>query len=545
MGHVDHGKTTLLDYLRKSSVAASEAGGITQHIGAFSVPVARSAQSPIQRITFLDTPGHAAFSRIRERGANATDIVVLVVAADDGVMAQTIESIQFAQAANVPLVVAINKSDRCGPERAVKVKEELLKHGVVCEDFGGDTQAVAVSGLTGLGMDNLMECLLLQGELLELRADPSAPVEGVIIESRIKTGLGECATMLVQNGTLRVGTLLVAEDAPGKARLLTDHSGGALAEAGPSTPVEVAGWRSLPRVGATVMEVSGEAEGLEIVQSFLQRREEIERTHRERIIRERAILHDRMWQAKLQERTGSATGPLRNTLTYEEFETTSPSQGDPPPILRLVVKTDVIGSSEAVASLLQAIKCSRAKIEIVSSAPGHVTETDISLAKTIRAQIITFGLRTPKPMLRRAESEGVVLAEFNIIYRLAEYVTEQLLAMLPVRFAEQPLGMATILQLFTLDNGETVLGCRVDEGTIIRSREQLHNTDLHLVRLKRGQTDLCVGRIATMRHLKKEISSAGKGLECGIILDGCAAVSLLPGDTLHCLERKVLKPTLD
>jgi len=218
MGHVDHGKTTLLDHLRKSSVAAHEAGGITQHIGAFSVNVVN------QQVTFLDTPGHAAFSGIRERGANVTDIVVLIIAADDGIMAQTIESIRFAQAAKSPVVVAITKCDKYGPERVTKIKKDLLKYDIVCEDFGGDVQAVAVSGLTGLGMDSLLESLLLQGELLELKADPSAPVGGAIIESRIKQGLGECATVLVQQGTLRPGLWVVAEDAICRVRAMIDHA---------------------------------------------------------------------------------------------------------------------------------------------------------------------------------------------------------------------------------------------------------------------------------------------------------------------------------
>lgn len=383
MGHVDHGKTTLLDYLRKSAVAASEAGGITQHIGAFSVDVS-SGPSDINRITFLDTPGHAAFSQMRERGANVTDIVVLVVSADDGIMAQTIESIKFAQSAQVPIVVAINKCDKFGPERVIKIKEELLKYDVVCEDYGGDTQSVPVSGLTGLNMTNLLECLLLQGELLDLRADPAASVKGAIVESKMRLGLGECATMLVQNGTLKHGMMLVAEEAICKVRVMSDHAGRPLKEAPPSTPVEVAGWRRLPPVGATVMQVSSEEEAQEIVNSYQQKREEIEQINRNKIIREREILHDKMWQVKNKSLSRDATMPLRAVMSYEEFI----QDQDTRPTLNVIIKSDVIGSQEAIAKVIGEIPSKRALTKLIINSVGPITETDINNAKTTKGTSI-------------------------------------------------------------------------------------------------------------------------------------------------------------
>lgn len=383
MGHVDHGKTTLLDQLRKSAVAAGEAGGITQHIGAFSVELPGSRPGdPARRITFLDTPGHAAFSRIRERGAQVTDIVVLVVAADDGVMAQTVESVRFAEAAKVPLVVAINKCDRVGMERASRIKEELLKHGVICEDLGGETQTVAVSGLTGLNLDRLLECIHLQGEMLELRADPAGPVSGTIIESKMKTGLGECATLLVQGGTLRPGTLLVAEDAICKVRAMADHAGRSIAAATPSTPVEVAGWRRLPPVGASVIQVHSEEEAAQIAAHHLAAKDELDRRNKEQILKEREEIHDKMWQIKQMALSRHSTTPLRHVLCYEEFH---PASASPPlPTLHLLIKGDVVGSLEAVASVIAEIPSSKARVNVVSSAVGPVTETDIRHAKAIK-----------------------------------------------------------------------------------------------------------------------------------------------------------------
>lgn len=395
MGHVDHGKTTLLDYLRKSAVAASEAGGITQHIGAFSVELpGLKATDSIKRVTFLDTPGHAAFSRIRERGAQVTDIVVLVVAADDGVMAQTVESIKFAEAVRVPIVVAISKCDKYGPERVSQIKSDLLKQGVVCEDFGGDTQSVAVSGLTGLNMTSLLECILLQGELLELRADPNKSVHGTVIESRIKRGLGDCATMLVQEGTLQLGTLLVAEDAVCKVRVMSDHAGHAIHTATPSTPVEVAGWRSLPRVGATVIQVPSEEEAAHMAAHHVALKDEVERQARSLILKERHEIHNKMWQVKQTALARNSTTPLRQVLSYEEFQTDTTSAL---PTLNLLIKCDVIGSQEAVATIIREIPAAKAKVNIISNTVGPLSDTDIKTAKTT------------KGMSMRTESQLIIM----------------------------------------------------------------------------------------------------------------------------------------
>ena len=536
MGHVDHGKTTLLDYLRKSSVAAQEAGGITQHIGAFSVAI--PLPQGVSRLTFLDTPGHAAFSRIRERGAKVTDIVVLVVSADDGIMAQTIESIQYAQAAKVPIVVAINKCDRF-PDRAARIKEDLLRHDIVCEDFGGDVQSVAVSGLTGLNVDKLLEALLLQGEMLELRADPSAPVEGTVIESRIKAGLGECATMLVHNGTLRLGALLVANDAVCRVRLLRDHAGNVLSEAPPSMPVEVAGWRSLPPVGAAVLQVASDTEANEAAEDFVRQREEADRRSKLPLLRERERLHDKMWEAKKIAMTKGSSLPHRSSLSYEEFV----EDADKRLVLPVIVKSDVIGSQEAVATIVRGIASQKVRINVISSGVGPATETDIRNAKATKAHLLLFGLQTPRAMQRLAQKEGVILQEFDIIYRLADYLAEAMAALLPAEIREKPVGTAAVLQLFSYDSTAQVAGCRIDDGTIYRSRDRIGDTEKYAIQLRRGDAAIWTGRIQTMRHLKKEIASAGKGMECGVILENCQE-DIRPGDKLVCIERASVKPSI-
>lgn len=565
MGHVDHGKTTILDYLRKSSVAASEAGGITQHIGAFSVNVASPSGGPINRLTFLDTPGHAAFSRIRERGAKVTDIVVLVISADDGIMAQTVESIKFIRESGVPIVVAINKCDKFG-DRANRIKEELLRHEVICEDFGGETQSVAVSGLTGLNMDKLLEALLLQGELLELRADPNGLVEGAIIESRMNIGLGECATILIQNGTLRPGIFLVAEDAIGKVRAMRDYAGRTLQEAPPSMPVEVAGWKSLPRVGAAVFQVASEIEAEKIAKTYIQQREEDIRRSKLSLLKEREIIHDKMWEVKQAAKVKGSTIPLRSVLSYEEFA----ENVDERPVLSIIVKSDVIGSQEAIDKVIEEIASEKVRVNIISNTVGPVTENDIKNAKYTNAKLFTFGLKTPKMLIRLAQKESVDFREFSIIYRFVDHLNEALLSLLPDEIQEKAVGNAAVLQLFSFDKLEQVIGCRVDDGVIYKSREGIVNTersckdtttdklhraintdkphrvtstDKYAIQLARESKILWTGRISTMRHLKKDILNAGKGLECGIILENCP-VPVIPGDRLICIERTAIRPNL-
>jgi translation initiation factor IF-2 len=291
-------------------------------------------------------------------------------------MAQTVESIKYAQAAEVPLVVAISKCDKCGPERITKVKEELLKHNVICEDFGGDTQAVPVSGLNGLNMKELLESLILQGELLELRADPEGPMDGAIVESQIRMGLGDCATVLVQSGTLKPGDLIVAEDSICKVRAMRDYSGKLLKEAPPSHPVEVAGWKSLPRVGATIIQVQSESEALEIANSFLEKKSALDQRLRERILKERESIHKKMWEVKTKSLAKDSTVPMRAVMSYEEFD----KNPDTRPTLNVIVKSDVIGSQEAVAKVLGEIKSSKASIKVCSNTVGPLTETDLKNA---------------------------------------------------------------------------------------------------------------------------------------------------------------------
>ena len=536
MGHVDHGKTTLLDYLRKSSVATHEAGGITQHVGAFSVNIGNQ-----QVVTFLDTPGHAAFSGIRERGANVTDIVVLIIAADDGIMAQTVESIRFAQAAGSSIVVAITKCDRYGPERVAKIKEDLLKHNVVCEDFGGDVQAVAISGLTGMGVDILLESLLLQGDLLELKADPHAPVSGAIIESRIKQGLGESATLLVQQGTLRTGIWIVAEDAICRVRAMINHASRPVANVLPSYPVEVSGWKSLPRVGSKFIEATDESTAETIASEYIIRKEELERRRHQIILKEREAIHNRMWEEKHRAASKESTGPLRHVMSYEEFTVTN----DTRPVLNLFIKSDVVGSHEAIATIVEGISSEKVSANIISNTVGPLTETDIRTAKITGSKLILFNLRTPKMLLKVAEKEGVSCKEFNIIYRISDYIIEQLIALIPPQIIETRMGLAKVLKVFFVDDGrQPVAGCQIEDGTILKSREQIKpGIERTSIELQRSDKAVWKGRIASMRHLKKELDSASKGLECGIILDGCRE-HILPGDHIVCLERSIAKSSL-
>lgn len=540
MGHVDHGKTTLLDYLKKSTVAAHEPGGITQHIGAFPVELAKGSL-----VTFLDTPGHAAFSKMRERGSRVTDMVILVIAADDGIMAQTIESIRYAQAAAVPLLVAITKCDKLGAhERIARIKEELLKYNVICEEHGGETQVVAVSGTTGAGMSDLLESLLVQGELLELTADAQAPVKGTIIEARVKKGFGETATVIAGAGTLRTGLWLVAEDTICRVRAMSDCAGRPVAEAAPAMPVEVAGWQRLPAVGATVQQARDEEEAAQLAAHYVARREAAERSRAAAILAERERIHQLMWEEKQRAMSREATGPMRTVMSYEDFSGERDSRGEIP-TLKLLIKSDVIGSQEAIAKVLEPLGGStKVKLQLVGNTVGPLSEGDIRLAKTVGAHLICFNLRTPRSLVKIASRERVRLNEYDIIYRLAEAVEEDLLALVPAEHQETRVGQARVLQVFFLDGGsQAVAGCRVDDGTLVRSKERVGAADRHVLRLVREGAIIWSGRIQSMRHLKKEISSAGNGTECGVILEDCKE-GVLPGDQLICIERTLVKPTL-
>lgn len=539
MGHVDHGKTTLLDYLRRSSVAAHEAGGITQHIGAFSVELPKGSL-----VTFLDTPGHAAFSKMRERGARVTDMIVLVIAADDGIMAQTVESIRYAQAAAVPLLVAITKCDKPGAsERIARIKEELLQYNVICEDYGGEAQVVSVSGITGAGMDSLLESLLAQGELLELRADPGAPVRGTIIEARLKKGLGETATVITAAGTLRTGIWLVAENAICRVRAMSDHAGRPVTEAAPAMPVEVAGWQSLPTVGATVQQTRNEDEAIQIATHYVTKQEAAARAKAATIVSERERIHKLMWEEKQRAMSRDAKMPLRTVMSYEDFGDDS-KDGSVIPILRLLIKSDVIGSQEAITKVLEPLgRSTKVKLQLIGNVVGPLNEGDIRLAKVTGARLICFNLRTSRPLIKAAARERVPLSEYNIIYRLAEAVEEELLALVPAEYQEARIGLASILQVFFLDGSQPVAGCRVDEGNLIKSKERLGSTDRYVLQLVREGKVLWTGRIQSMRHLKKEITSAGNGMECGVILEDCSE-RILPGDQLICIERTLTKPSL-
>lgn len=469
---------------------------------------------------------------MRERGAKVTDIIVLVVSVDDGIMAQTAESIGFAKANNVPLVVAFNKCDKYGLDRLDKLKDDLARHEVYCEDLGGETQSVPVSGLTGLNMDKLLEAIVAQGELMELRADPTAPVKATIVESRIKVGLGDCATVLVQQGTLKPGMILSAEDAYCKVRLMTDCSGNTISEAPPSSPVEVSGWKSVPKVGAAVFQHDSDVDCRDAIDSYLAQAETMERRRLQKLAKERETLHDRMWEYIEARKRDPTLTPL-NVMSYEKFQDSI----DPRPVLPVIVKCDVVGSQDAVTKVLTDIKSKKVRLDIVSVGVGAVTESDVKAALAARASILTFNLKTPRAIMKVAQADKVSISDFNIIYRLAEHVEASLAALLPQELGEKIVGKASILQVFNIDGAAPVAGCRVEDGNIYRSSERLPDSkkDKYTVKLMRADKVIWEGRIETMKHLKRDIPSANKGLECGIVLADCS-IPFQTGDVLVCFE---------
>jgi translation initiation factor IF-2 len=430
MGHVDHGKTSLLDYIRSSRVAVGEAGGITQHIGAYHV------KTDMGMITFLDTPGHAAFTAMRARGAKSTDIVVLVVAADDGVMPQTEEAVQHARAAGVPLVVAINKMDKEGadPDR---VKNELAAKEVIPEDWGGDTQFIPVSAHTGEGIDTLLEALLLQSELLELKAPADVPASGLVIESRLDRGRGPVASLLVQQGTLNQGDIVLAGLQYGRVRAMLDENGQPIKVAGPSIPVEILGLDGTPDAGDPFVAVESEKRAREIA-DFRQ-----EKLRSSKLARQQAAKLDSMFE----------------TMTAGEVQT-----------LNIVIKADVRGSLEALQSSLSDLGNEEVKVNVVAGGVGGITETDISLAITSNAVIFGFNTRADAKARGLSENEGVELRYYNVIYDLIDDVKAALSGMLSPELREEIVGIAEVRDVFRSPKFGLIAGCMVTEGTVYRSK---------------------------------------------------------------------------
>jgi translation initiation factor IF-2 len=496
MGHVDHGKTSLLDAIRHANVVSGEAGGITQHIGAYQV-VAPGGQT----ITFIDTPGHAAFTAMRARGAQVTDIVVLVVAADDGVMPQTIEAIRHAKAAKAPIIVAVNKIDKpeADPQR---VMQELLQHDVQVEAFGGDTLAVEVSATKGTNLDKLLEAIALQAELLDLVADPDRGAEGTVIEARLDRGRGPVATVLVQRGTLKVGALVVAGSHWGRVRALIDDKGQPLAAAPPSTPVEVLGFSGAPDAGDRVAVVESEARAREITE------------YRERQRREKL----------------AARGPGVRTSLADMMSNLKATGHKEMPI---VLKGDVQGSVEAITAALEKLGNDEVMARVIHGAAGGIIESDVTLATASKAVILGFNVRANKEARDLAEQEGVEIRYYNIIYNLVDDVKAALSGMLAPTLRETMLGNAQILELFDISKVGMVAGCRVTDGVVQRGAH---------VRLIRDSVVVHEGKLSTLKRFKDEVAQVQAGQECGMAFENYH--DMRAGDVIECYSVEEIQRTL-
>ncbi|KAF2667198.1 initiation factor 2 [Microthyrium microscopicum] len=521
MGHVDHGKTTILDYLRNSSVAASEHGGITQHIGAFSVPLSSG-----KTITFLDTPGHAAFLSMRQRGATVTDIVVLVVAADDGVMPQTIEAIKHAKAADVPVIVAINKIDK-GEANATRVKTDLAAHDIALEDFGGDVPAVAVSGKTGQGMSSLEETIITLSEILDHRAPSSGPVEGWILEASTKPH-GRVATLLVRRGTLTVGTIVVAGTAWARVKTIHNEAGTLLDSAGPGTAVEVDGWRTLPQPGDEALAANDEQHAAVVVRA----REAVDDTAKlardtmainaaRRAQRETFLAA----QAAKKERYVYSEEAFRSKTVQGAFRETADADG----IARahFVVKGDVGGSVEAVVGLVSGLGNNQVRPHIVRASAGAVNEGDIELAAAAGGRILVFGMSVDAEMRGQAARMGVELVETRVIYRVAEAVNAILEGLLPAVTKTRVTGEAVVQAVFNYNlKGSKMLkvaGCRVRNGLVAKGSK---------VRVIRGVETVYEGGINSLKNVKKEVTEMKKDTECGMSFENWEGFET--GDKIQC-----------
>src|SRR6266704_937000 len=485
MGHVDHGKTSLLDYIRRTKVAAGEAGGITQHIGAYHV------QTPRGVVTFLDTPGHEAFTAMRARGAKVTDIVVLVVAADDGVMPQTKEAIAHAKAGNVPIVVAINKIDK--PEaNAERVKQELVAESVLPEEYGGETQFVAVSAKTGKGIDNLLDAILLQAEVLELKAPKDAPAKGIVIESRLDKGKGPVATVLVHSGTLKRGDIVLAGAVFGRVRAMTDETGKAITAAGPAIPVEIQGLSDVPLAGEDVLALGDERKAREIA----------------------LFRQGKFRDVKLAKQQAAKLENMFEQLAESEIKS-----------LALIVKADVQGSYEALANALSKLSTDEVKVNIVHAAVGGITESDVNLALASKAVIIGFNTRADVAARKLAEHTGVDIRYYNIIYEAVDEVKAALSGMLTPERKESQLGLVEVREVYKISKVGTVAGCYVLEGVVRRGAK---------VRLLRDSVVIHDGELDSLKRFKDDVREVKAGFECGLSLKNYNDIE--KGDQLEVYE---------
>jgi translation initiation factor IF-2 len=496
MGHVDHGKTSLLDSIRQTEVVAGEAGGITQHIGAYQV------HHNGKTISFIDTPGHEAFTAMRARGAKVTDIAVIVVAADDGVMPQTVEAIDHANAADVPMLVAVNKIDKPGADPN-KVRGELANEELTPEDWGGDTIFCDVSAKTKEGIDNLLEMILLVSEVEELRANPDAPASGTVIESHLDPGRGPVVTVLVQRGTLAVGDALVAGPQWGKVRAMHDHTGARLEGARPGDPVEVLGFDGVCEAGERVEVVENERRARQLANQRAQRLKAEQLARRQA---RKVTLEDVFAKAK--------EGELKE--------------------LAVLLKADVSGSLEALQDEIAKLPQEQIVVNVIRAAPGGINESDVMLASASEAVIIGFNVRPLADARRAAEREGVEIRTYSVIYKIVEDLRAAMEGMLEPEEVEETLGQAEVLELFRASRVGTIAGCRVTDGRVVRGAE---------ARLVRDGTVIWTGRVGSLRRFKDDVNEVAEGLECGLVLEGYQDVKV--GDVVEVFETRQIEKTLE
>ncbi len=488
MGHVDHGKTSLLDAIRHTNVTEREFGGITQHIGAYMVEVHG------RKISFVDTPGHEAFTAMRARGAKVTDMVILVVAADEGVMPQTVEALNHAKAAGVPIIVAINKIDR--PEANLdRVKQQLTEHGLIPEDYGGDTITVPVSARSGEGVERLLEMILLQADLMELKANPDRTARGTVVESELDRGRGPVATVLIQEGTLRQGDPFVCGITYGRVRAMQDHLGNRITEAGPSTPVEIFGLSSVPEPGTAFTAVVDEAKARQVAE----------------------FRRSKQREGVLQKTSRISLEDLSSRMAAGEVKE-----------LRVIIKGDVNGSVEALAESLARLSVSEVKVELIHKSVGAISETDITLAAASKAVVIGFNVRPEPKAAQLAEKEGVDIRLYTIIYEVINDMREAMEGLLAPTFREKSLGRAEVRQTFVVQ-GTTVAGAMVSEGKLLRSAR---------ARLVRDGRVVWEGKIGTLRRFKDDAREVLAGYECGIGLENFNDVK--PGDVIEDFEMETV-----
>ena len=494
MGHVDHGKTSLLDAIRKTNVVSGEAGGITQHIGAYQVTTGDTV------LTFLDTPGHAAFTSMRARGAQVTDIVILVVAADDSVMPQTIEAIHHAKAAGVPMIVAINKIDRLGADPD-KVRTELLQHEVRVGKMSGDVLDVEVSAINGTGLDTLLENIALQAELLELKANPDRPAEGAVIEAKLDVGRGPVATVLVQKGTLKRGDIFVVGEQWGKVRALIDDKGTQVSEAGPSVPVEVLGLNGTPEAGDVLHVVPDEARAREIA------------AYRAQLAKDK--------------KAASGAGVTLDQLLAKAKEDAAVAE------LPVLVKADVQGSAEAIVQAMEKVGNDEVRVRVLHSGVGAITESDVTLADASKAPIIGFNVRANAPAREAANQKGVEIRYYSIIYDLVNDIKSAAEGLLSPEVKETFIGYARIKQVFKVSGVGNVAGCEVTEGVARRDAG---------VRLLRDDVVIHEGRLKTLKRFKDEVREVQGGQECGMAFENYEDIR--EGDVIEIFETREVERKL-